>query len=124
MANLGFGGTGDTGLYGFLALVALAGPAISQLWKHPAAHLGNCLPLALMLLVSVMLYMNLSHAASQAQVMAGTFGGKEASDMVSQMMSEMMKAIHMGAGAPVAAIASAYLALAGARKYLVAKAQA
>jgi len=56
--------------------------------------------------------------------MAGAFGGKEASDMLSSMVSEMMKAVHIGAGAIIAAIASAYLAFVGAKQYLVAKAQA
>lgn len=123
MANLGGGGTGDTGIYGLLVFLALAGPVISQFWKHPVAHLGNCLPFTLMLFVAIMIYMNLHHSASQAQEMAGSFGGRMASDMVNQMMSAIMKAIHVGAGAPIAIIASVYLAFVGTKQFFVAKAQ-
>jgi hypothetical protein len=111
-----------------LAVVAIAGPAISQLWKHPLATLGNCLPLVLMLLVSVMLYSSLHNAAAQAQQAFGAFGGKEVTDMMSSMMdsmvANMMKVIHIGAGGAIAIIASAYLTFVGVKQYLVAKAQA
>jgi hypothetical protein len=51
--------------YAMLAIVAIAGPAISQFLKHPLATLGNCLPLVLMLLVSIMFYSSIHNAASQ-----------------------------------------------------------
>lgn len=124
MSYIASGISADKGIYALLAIVALAGPAISQFWKHPLSHLGNCVPLALMLIVAVVIYMSLRDSAAQAQQMAGTFGGKAASDMVSGMVAEMMKAFHIGAGGVIAAVASAYLALVGLKQYLVAKAQA
>jgi len=121
--------SGDKGVYGFLAIVALAGPIISQFWKHSLSHLGNCVPLFLMLVVSLMIYMafrdQAQQMATQAQQMASALGGgKAATDMVSSMVSEMMKAFHIGAGGVIAAIASAYLAFVGLKQYLAAKAQA
>ena len=127
--TLANGNTGDKGIYALLAVVAIAGPAISQFWTDPLATLGNCLPLVLMLLVSIMFYSSIHNAASQAQQVAGAFGGnKEASDIMSSMMSNMvaqiMQAIHFGVGGVIAAIAAAYLTFVGAKQYLVAKAQA
>jgi hypothetical protein len=55
LAYVGNGSSGDKGIYALLTIVAIAGPAISQFWKHPLSTLGNCLPLALMLIALVML---------------------------------------------------------------------
>ena len=118
------GNTGDKGIYALLAIVALAGPAVSQFWKDSKAHLGNCLPFILMLAIAVMIYFSLSNSASEAQKQMAAFGGAGMSNMVSQMMSEMLKSIHVGAGGIIAVIASAYLAAIGVKRFLVAKAQA
>ena len=124
MAYVASGISGDKGIYALLAIAALAGPAISQFWKNSLSHLGNCLPLALMLIVSVMIYMALRDSAVQAQQAAAAFGGKAASDMINSMVTESMKAFHIGAGGVIAVVASAYLAFVGLKQYLVAKARA
>jgi hypothetical protein len=120
IAYLGSRGTGDKGIFVLLVIVALAGPAIAQVWKNNLAHLGSCIPFALMLVVTVMIYMSIRDTATSA---VGLFGGVS-SDAMSNLISAVMKAIHIGVGGAVAAIASGYLAFSGARKYLVAKAQA
>lgn len=120
IAYLGSRGTGDKGIFALLVIVALAGPAISQFWKNNLAHLGSCIPFVLMLIVTVMIYLSIRDTATSA---AGLFGAAS-SDAMSNLISAVMKAVHIGAGGAVAAIASGYLAFVGARKYLVAKAQA
>ena len=120
------GGGGDTGMYGFIGFLALLGPFISQFWKDPLAHLGNCIPLILMIFVAISIYMGIQDGMKSAGNMGEMFGGGEmgkyAQEMMSQMMQAAMKAVHIGPGAYISSVASAYLFLIGARKYLVAKA--
>lgn len=120
------GGGGDTGIYGFLGCVALAGPFISQFWKDPRAHLGNCLPLILMLFVAISIYMGIQDGMKSAGNMGAMFGGAEAAkfaqNMANEMMLSVLKALHLGIGAYVSIASSAYLSMIGARKYLAAKA--
>lgn len=123
LAYIGHGSTGDKGIYGLLAVAALAGPALSQVWRHPMAPMGSCLPFVLMLLVFGMTYMSLHDAASEAQKVAGAFGGGAVSAIVNNMAAQMVKAIHVGAGGFIAVAASIYLAFVGGRQYLAAKAQ-
>lgn len=122
LAFMAGGISGDKGIYGFLAYAALIGPVVSQFWKHPLAHLGNCLPLVTMLVVTLAIYMGFRDSAAQAQQMAGAFGGNMAADMVNDMMGSMTKAIHIGVGGIIAGVACAYLAAVGLKRYLVAKA--
>ncbi len=120
------GGGGDTGIYGFLGFLALAGPFISQFWKDPKSHLGNCLPLILMLFVGVSIYMSIQDGMNSAGSLGAAFGGAEAGKFAQNMMNEMMrsvlKALHVGIGGYVSIFASAYLFIIGARKFLASKA--
>lgn len=121
------GGGGDTGMYGFLGALALAGPFISQFWKDPKAHLGNCLPLLLMLFVGVNIYLGIQDGMQSAGNLGAAFGGQEAGkfaqDMMNEMMRSVLKAIHVGIGGYIAIFASSYLFIIGIRKFLAAKAQ-
>lgn len=114
------------GIYGLLAVVALAGPFISRFWKDPKAHLGYCLPLALMLMVGLKIYFGIQDAAEQSQAELDALGsnpfGGMARAMLGNMMDQVLKAIHIGVGGYVATAASAYLAFAGMKKFLAAKA--
>jgi hypothetical protein len=120
----------DKGIYGLLGILALAGPFIAQFWKNPLAHLGNALPLALMLLVGGVFYMELHNSVNEAIEAAGQaggiFGGGQTSEVLKEMarkaLEEALKALHIGVGAYIALAASAYLAFIGATKYLAAKA--
>ena len=120
------GGGGDTGIYGFLGCVALVGPFLSQFWKDSRAHLGNCLPLILMLFVAISIYIGIQDGMKSAGNMGAMFGGAEAGkyaqNMINEMMLSVMKALHLGLGAYISIAASAYLSLIGARKYLAANA--
>jgi len=120
------GGGGDTGVYGFFGCVALIGPFLSQLWKDPKAHLGNCLPLVLMLFVVASIYMGIQDGMKSAGNMGAMFGGDEAGKFAQNMMDEMMrsvlKALHIGIGGYISIFASGYLFLIGVKKFLVSKA--
>ena len=124
------GGGGDTGIYGFLAIVALLGPFASQFWKDSKAHLGNCLPLIMMFFVGITIYLgvqdSLQSVGNSVGSMATMFGGADANKLINDMASEMtrsvMKAIHIGMGAYISIAASTFLAFVGLKKYLAAKA--
>lgn len=116
----------NKGIYGLLALVALAGPLISRFWKDPKAYLGYCLPLALMLAVCLKIYFVIHDATAQSQAQLEALGGSQygglAHDMLGNMMDQVLKAIHIGVGGYVAVAASAFLAFAGLKRFLAAKA--
>ena len=120
------GGGGDTGIYGFLGCIALAGPFISQFWKDPRAHLGNLLPLILMVFVAISIYMGIQDGMKSAGNIGAMFAGADAAkfaqNMANEMMLSVLKALHLGIGAYVSIAASAYLSMIGTRKYLAAKA--
>jgi hypothetical protein len=98
----GHGGPG-AGLYGFLAIAALAGPFLRFIWKDRRASLGGLLPLLFMLSVGIMVRSSIQSA------MGGTADGPLA-DVQRQAQYEMMKAITIGLGTYLSVIVSLYLA--------------
>ena len=121
------GGGSESGVIGLLAIVSLAGPFIHQVWKDPKAHLGNCLPLAMMLYVALSFYFGVQDGIqSSQQISSALGGGAQANQIVNNMMGEMMKAvmqaIHVGMGAYLSLLSSLYLAGVGVTRFLAAKA--
>lgn len=120
LASVG-GGAGGKGIYALLAIVALAGPAVSQFWSDNKAHLANCIPLLLMLIVVVIFYIQLRSSVAEMGKMASGLGGSAVADMVNNMMAEAMKSVHIGIGAIAAFIASGYLAFVGVKRFIEGK---
>ena len=108
-------GKSSSGMYGFLALVALGGPFVRYYWKDKRAPLGGLLPLLFIAFVGFMVYSSLNHA------LGGPAQGAYA-EMQSQMRDEAMKAISMGAGLYLSVLASLYFAGVGIKNYLISKA--
>ncbi|MDV6320809.1 hypothetical protein, partial [Chromohalobacter sp. HP20-39] len=79
------GNGGSTGMYGVLAIAALAGPAASYFVRDARAQLANCLPLLFLLGIGMAFYAGISSSLSQAQSAAAAFGGNGAADMVGAM---------------------------------------
>lgn len=119
-------GGGSKGIYGFLCIVAIAGPFLFIFWKHPLAHLGNCLALLLMIIVAGSAYMTYADqiAASQEALskIGGGFGASMAKKMTEGLLENLMKSVDIGLGAHLSVIASLYLAYVGITKYLIASA--
>lgn len=92
----GNGSAPTFGLYRLVALVCLAGPLLACLWHNKRAHLASLLPLAFMLIVVL--------------------------QSIELVRSVGEKTVSMGEGAFLAALASLYFALAGIKRFLVAKA--
>lgn len=115
------GGRGaSTGIYGLLAVAAVAGPFLPHFWKDRRAHLAGLLPLALILLVTFMAYHGISSSFNQANQAMGSLGGGQMRQAADEMAAEMRKAISLGMGAYLAIGASLYFAAVSARRYLVA----
>jgi hypothetical protein len=113
---LGSNMRGSAGIYGFFAVVCLAGPFVQYFWKDKRAVLGGVLPLVFMVIAGIMVHSSISNAMGPAPT-----GGMYA-DMQRQAQDEMSKAISMGMGAYLAVLASLYFAGAGLKNYLAAKA--
>ena len=107
------GRTGPSaGFYGFLALVALAGPFVPYFWKDKRASLGGLLPLLFVLMAAIMLRSSLN--SSLGADVSGPLG-----DMARQMREEAMKAISLGFGSYLSALASLYFAGVSVKKFLL-----
>lgn len=111
LMRAGGGGSSSTGLYGFLAIIAIAGPFLRYFWKDKRASLAGLLPLLFMIAVGLMI-------RSSINSIGGSDTGNRLGDMVTQMREEAMKAISMGLGVYLSLIVSAYFAAIGAREYL------
>lgn len=118
---------GGRGIYGFLCIAALAGPFIFIFWKHPVAHLGNCLALLLILLVigsSYMSYMDQISASQEAlSKMGAGFGKDMMKGIADKALEQAMEMINIGLGTYLSLAASIFLAFIGVKKFLVASAE-
>jgi hypothetical protein len=105
----------SAGFYGFLAMVALAGPFLPYFWKDKRAALAGVLPLAFMLAVGIMA------RSSMHSAMGGTLDGA-LGEMQRQAQQEMMSAVSLGLGTYLSLLVSLYLAATGAKWFLLARA--
>jgi hypothetical protein len=107
----------EKGLWGVMTILALLSPFVQQIWKNPLAHLGNLLPLALMIAVSASIFFGIKESIEAAKEIGSFFGGNGGD----KLASEIMKAMHIGSGIYLSIIVSLYLAFHGTRKYLVSR---
>lgn len=104
----------STGFYGFLAIVALAGPFIQYFWKDKRAVLGGIAPLVFMLFVGIMIRSSINSAFGG--------GGADAENIGRQMQDEAMKAVSLGLGTYLSVLVSIYFAGVSAKSFLAARA--
>jgi hypothetical protein len=124
MASLNGGGADGAGLYGFMAVLALLGPAAPHLWADRRAHLGALLPLLFMIAVALTFYQGINNAMGAARAAASSFGGggELIAGMQQNMLREAMRAVSLGLGFYLALAVSLYFAGRGALRYLAARA--
>ena len=113
---LGSASRSSAGMYGFFALVCLAGPFVQYFWKDKRAALGGLLPLVFMVIVGIIVRNNISNAMGPIPT-----GGMYA-DMQRQAQEEMSKAISYGMGLYLSVLAGLYFAGIGLKTYLAGKA--
>jgi hypothetical protein len=112
----------STGLYGFAALLCLGGPFLAHFWTDRRAHLAGGLPLAFMVVVALVAWAGvreLEGVGREAMAGAGAEYGAMVDEMQRAARREVMQALSFGAGLWLSLAASIYLALRGARDYLV-----
>ncbi len=110
----------SAGIYGFIAIAALAGPFVHHYWKDRRAHLGALLPLGLMLVVAFKLYSSVRSSMGGGNA----FEGPGANQIRAEMQAQISDAISIGLGTYLALAVAGYFALAGIRRFLVARSQA
>jgi hypothetical protein len=108
-------GSASAGFYGFLAIVALAGPFLRYFWKDKRAALAGVLPLLFMLFVGIMVRSSI-HSA-----MGGSIEGP-LGEMQRQAQQEMMSAVSFGFGTYLSLLASLYFSAVAAKQFLLARA--
>ncbi|HEY1263554.1 MAG TPA: hypothetical protein VGF06_08525 [Terriglobales bacterium] len=109
-------GHGSAGIYGFFALVCLAGPFVQYFWKDKRAVLGGVLPIVFMIIVAIMVRSSITSAMGPVE------GTGSIAEMQREAQDEMLKAISLGFGSYLSILASLYFAGVGVKNFLAAKA--
>ncbi|HUM05840.1 MAG TPA: hypothetical protein VLT90_10290 [Terriglobales bacterium] len=103
----------DAGIYGALAIAAVAGPFLRHLWNRKAAQFGGLLPLLFVVGAGIAIYGVLANA---------TGGGFPRSDGAVQAQ-HVVNRISLGLGGYVSLLASLYLAVASMWRFMAAGAK-
>lgn len=117
---------GSKGIYGALCVAAILGPFLFLVWKHPLAHLGNCLALILVLIVVGSAYFTITEHLETGKQALESLGGPQAqsmaADFAQKALDRVLQMVHIGWGTYVWVVASIYLAFVGITNFLVAQA--
>ena len=100
----------DPGIFGLLAILALAGPFLHSLWKDPRALLGGFLPLGFMLVIAWRIF-STSHSAFPAQA-TGPY------EQFANLHHGILSLLTVGFGTYLSASLATCLALLNARQFL------
>lgn len=118
------GSRASTGIYGFLAVLAIAGPFLTAAWKDRRAHLAGLLPMLLMLVVAWKVWHLGGSVDTSAASQFGAAGADFAGSIADRVRDEVRRSISIGAGAYVSGAAAVYFAMVSVRRYLAASARA
>lgn len=111
-------GSGSSGLYGFLCVLALVAPLAHVFLAHKRAVFGLFAPLAFMVLTGLGIYMKIRNLTSAASESMRSFGGSQMGDFAGAMMKQALAAFSVGYGSYIALIVALYLAWRGVQKVL------
>lgn len=102
----------DTGLYGWIAMIALAAPFLPLLWKDKRAMSGGFLPIVFVVVIGIVV-----HSGLNTTLAGGTGGASE--ETSKQVREGASKAISLGLGTYVSVVACVYFAFISAQSFLV-----
>jgi len=105
-------GTPDTGAFGFLAVLVLAGPSLPLVCKQRWASLGGMLPLVFIVLVAY--WTGGSIHATLAPQIAGSWASAQAAS------TGIFHAVSIGFGTYLSTSLAIYFAISGVRQFVVA----
>ncbi len=100
------------GVWGIVAIVALAGPLLAHLCKDKRAELGGLLPLAFLAIAGIAIRGSLQSSLGAA--VEGPYA-----TIQRQAQDEMMKAFSLGLGAYFSLVVTLYFAVISTREFLV-----
>lgn len=113
------------GMYGFFAIVCLAGPLLPFIIKDRRASLAGALPLIYMVFAGMMIYASINEGVKEASSAAALFGGQEAarfaSSMAEKMARSVLEAMSIGLGGYLSLAASVFFAGRGLKQYLTSR---
>jgi hypothetical protein len=110
------GGTSPSaGLYGLLAIIALAGPLVPYFWKDKRAVLAGLLPLLFMLVIWLL-------ARNEITNVGGADTAGIPPEMLKQMRDQAMQAVSVGLGAYLSLLVGLYFAVMGLKSFLASRA--
>ena len=113
-------GSGSFGLYGFLCVASLVGVFLPNIWSDPRARYGLLGPLAVMVLVVLVAYIDINAQLGQANEAAKAAIGGTANnpvfgdvmrDVRNTVILELRKSISIGSGLWLSFASATYLAL-------------
>lgn len=116
LAALDPGASLSAGIYGLLAVIALAAPLIPYFWKDKRASLAGVAPLLLMIIVWIMARSSIQNAFAPSA--AGPFA-----EAAKEVASEAMKQVSFGFGAYLSILVAAWFAFRATQQFLVARSQ-
>jgi len=114
-------GTGSSGLYGFLCVVAMIAPLAHVFVADKRAAFGLFAPLAFLVLTGLGIYLKIRNLTSAASESMRGFGGSQMGDFAGAMMKQALAAFSVGYGSYIALIVALYLAWRGVQKVLAAR---
>jgi len=103
----------SAGLYGLLAILALAGPFVHYFWKDKRAVLGGLLPLLFMLVIWLM-------ARNEITNVGGVDTTGVPAEVLKQMRDQALAAVSLGLGAYLSLLVCLYFAAMSLKSFLVA----
>jgi hypothetical protein len=108
----GGGASPSAGIYGLLAILALAGPFVHYFWKDKRAVLGGLLPLLFMLVIWLM-------ARNEITNVGGVDTTGVPADVLKQMRDQALAAVSLGLGAYLSLLVGLYFAAISLKSFLV-----
>lgn len=105
----------STGIYGLLAVVALAAGLVHHFWQDKRAALGGLAPLVFMGIIGILV-------RSQLQSGFGAELGGAYSAVAGPAQAEAMRGLSLGLGAYISVLVSVYFAAVGIKQFLAIKA--
>lgn len=101
----------SVGYYGWLAVVALAGPFLNRVWKDKRALLGGLVPFLFTLIIWMLARSMMQNA------IAGNFGNTYA-DLGRDVRSEVMTVVSLRVGAYLSVLTGLYFSVVAAKQFL------
>ncbi len=122
LQSFGGNGTGSSGIYGFICVLAMLAPLVPTFIKHRYINFCYFAPLAFAAAFAIIAFIKLRSYANVARESMGTFGNSaQMGNMMNAMMDQIMAALSIGLGTYLSIAVALYLAAHGSIKILASR---